>query len=176
MLKKIIFASLSAVVILTSTVYSNVKVAALFCDHMVLQQKSDAPIWGWALPNEQITIQPGWTQETATATTDNNGSWKTTIKTPTAGGPYTIKIKGSNEIIISDVLIGEVWICSGQSNMEASIGWLGTKRSKSDIAQAKNTNIRIIGVKYKYSLFEEKDCDLSWNTWLPATSEQVKWL
>jgi sialate O-acetylesterase len=175
MLKKIIFRSLSAVILFSSAVHSDVKLASLFCDGMVIQQNCDAPIWGWAMPDEKITIQPGWLQSSVTTTTDKDGNWKTTIPTPAAGGPYTIKVKGKNEIVISDVLVGEVWVCSGQSNMEVSMGWLGTKRSKRDIAQAKNTNIRIIGVKYKYSLFEEKDCGLSWNSWLPATSQNVQW-
>ncbi|OQA02646.1 MAG: hypothetical protein BWY69_00949 [Planctomycetes bacterium ADurb.Bin401] len=142
---------------------------------MVLQQKSNVPIWGWSLPNEQITILPSWQQQGTSLIADSNGNWKTEISTPEAGGPYTIIIKGHKELKISDVLIGEVWICSGQSNMEVPMGWLGTERSRKDIAQADNQQIRMFDVKDRYSIFEENDCLGSWNTWVPATSENVQW-
>ncbi|OHB55687.1 MAG: hypothetical protein A2Y12_12455 [Planctomycetes bacterium GWF2_42_9] len=174
MLKKIIFASLS-IVFLSSSVYSDVKVASIFANQMVLQQKSNAPIWGWALPGEKITIQPSWQKVSVSATTDDKGNWKAEIETPSAGGPYTIKIKGKNEITLSDVLIGEVWVCSGQSNMEVSIGWLGTERSRRDLAQANNNQIRIFDVKDRFSLFEEKDCTPEWTPWRSVTPNDVQW-
>lgn len=158
-----------------SVSYADVKLAAIFCDHMVLQQNSNAPIWGWGLPGEKITVSPSWQQETAAAVVDNSGSWKTLIKTPKAGGPFTIKVKGKNEIEVKDILIGEVWVCSGQSNMEVPMGWLGTARSRNDIAEANNKNIRIFDIKDRFSLFEEKDCTGQWETWYPATSEHIQW-
>ncbi|MFA5292318.1 MAG: sialate O-acetylesterase [Phycisphaerae bacterium] len=163
------------ITILISSAYSNIEPAAIFCDHMVLQQKADVPIWGWAQPDEKITVQPGWLQESVSVTADKQGNWKTQIKTPEAGGPYTIKISGQNEIILSDVLIGEVWVCSGQSNMEVCLEWLGTERSKKDIKEANNQQIRIFDIKDRFSFYEEKDCTGSWNTWLPATSDHIRW-
>ncbi|MEN6385013.1 MAG: sialate O-acetylesterase [Phycisphaerales bacterium] len=174
MLKKISFIVLS-LIILNSIAYSEVKVASIFCDHMVIQQNSNAPIWGWAMPDEKITISPSWQSQSVTAVTDSNGSWKAEIKTPVAGGPYNIKVKGSSEVNISDVLAGEVWICSGQSNMEVSIGWLGTERSKMDIAQSDNNQIRVFDVKDKFSLFEEKDCTPSWKPWMTCTPDNIQW-
>ena len=160
---------------LVSSVYSNVKPAAIFCDHMVLQQKSNVPIWGWALPGEKITVQPGWQQDGVSVTADKQGNWKVEIRTPGAGGPYTIRISGQNEIILSDVLIGEVWVCAGQSNMEVSLGWLGTERSKKDIERANNLQIRIFDMKDRFSIYEEKDCIGQWDTWRPATSDNIRW-
>ena len=163
------------ITLLVSSAYSNIKPAAVFCDHMVLQQKSNVPIWGWSSPDEKITVQPNWLQENASVTADKQGNWKLEIKTPQAGGPYTIKISGQNEIILSDVLIGEVWVCSGQSNMEVSLDWLGTEISKKDIKEANNQQIRIYDIKDRFSFYEEKDFTGSWNTWLPATSDNIRW-
>ena len=97
---------------------ADVRLPAIFGDGMVLQQKAKAPIWGWAEPGEKIYIKGSW-QWTGTSTTaDKDGNWLTKIKTPKAGGPFTISITGKNKSsIFKDVLIGEVWICSGQSNM-----------------------------------------------------------
>jgi sialate O-acetylesterase len=174
MFKKIIF-TVSLLIILNSIALGELKVASIFCDHMVIQQKCSAPIWGWDLPDEKITIQPSWQTEAVSAVTDSTGSWKAEIKTPSAGGPYTIKIKGKKEITISDVLVGEVWVCSGQSNMEVSIGWLGSERSKMDIAESDNNQIRVFDVKDKFSLFEEKDCTPSWNPWMTCTPNNIQW-
>jgi len=161
--------------LLASTVFSDVKLAAIFCDHMVLQQNSNAPIWGWAAPQEKITIQPSWPQESISVTADSQGNWKTELKTPTAGGPYTIKINGQNEIVLADVLIGEVWLCSGQSNMEVSIGWLGTSRSKKDIKQSTNSQIRIFDVKNNFSIYEQKDFTAEWTPWRSVTPDNIQW-
>ncbi|HBR20675.1 MAG TPA: hypothetical protein DD726_10765 [Phycisphaerales bacterium] len=155
--------------------YSDVKLAVLFCNGVVLQQKSDAPIWGWASPGEQITINVDWQAGEFAAVADEKGDWKVILKTPQAGGPYTIKVKGQNEIILSDVLIGEVWFCSGQSNMEVPLGWLGTERSKKDTAEANNPLIRVFDIKNKYSALEEKQCTGEWDSWRPVTPDNVQW-
>ncbi len=171
MLKKVII-NLLSLLIFVSVVNGETKVSSLFCDHMVLQQKSVCPIWGWAMPNEKITITPSW-QQSITTITDSNGSWQAQMTTPSAGGPYTIKIKGSREIVISDVLIGEVWLCSGQSNMDMTMNNLNTERSRNDIAQANNNQIRIFDVSNRYSLFEEKDFIPQWTPWRTACSENI---
>ncbi|MFA5292979.1 MAG: sialate O-acetylesterase [Phycisphaerae bacterium] len=162
------------IILLVSSAYSDIKPAAIFCDHMVLQQKSDAPIWGWSSPGEKITVQASWLKDSVSAVADKHGSWKLEIRTPDAGGPYNIKISGQNEIILSDVLIGEVWLCSGQSNMVIPLDWLGTEKSKKDIEEANNPQIRIFDIKDRFSIYEEKDCIGSWNAWLPATSDNIK--
>ena len=82
---------------------------------MVLQQKTEANLWGWAAPNEEVKVTLG---DATTATkADSDGKWKTKIKTPAAGGPHELTFKGTNEITLKDVYVGEVWIASGQSNM-----------------------------------------------------------
>ncbi|MDP2364564.1 MAG: glycosyl hydrolase family 2, partial [Ignavibacteria bacterium] len=101
-----------------------VEMPAIFSDNMVLQQKSKAPFWGKATPGQTVLIQAGWGQ-TAKAKVQNDSLWNAKIQTPKAGGPYQIKIKiGDSSFTFSNVLIGEVWLCSGQSNMEMPMeGW-----------------------------------------------------
>src|SRR5674476_1620250 len=102
---------------------ANISLPEIFSDNMVLQQKSDVIFWGWAKTGETIVIKADWMDSDITVKADVQGTWKTTIKTPGFGGPYNIHIKGQNEVILKDVLIGEVWLCSGQSNMEMSAQW-----------------------------------------------------
>jgi sialate O-acetylesterase len=97
-----------------------VRLPSIIGSHMVLQQKSTVKLWGWSAPAEKITIKVGWDTTTYKVTASRGARWVAEIKTPTAGGPYNITIKGSNEILLEDVLIGEVWVCGGQSNMEWS--------------------------------------------------------
>ena len=85
---------------------------------MVLQQQSSVNIWGWADPSEKIYVTTSWNNVTDSVIGTSNATWKIKIKTPAAGGPFTITIKGWNTIKLENVMIGEVWVCSGQSNME----------------------------------------------------------
>ena len=96
---------------------SGLKLPPIFSDHAVLQQKTKTPIWGKAEPNAEIAIMGSWGKK-ANTISDHNGHWAAKLKTPKAGGPYQITISSNNnKVIIDDVMIGEVWLCSGQSNM-----------------------------------------------------------
>ena len=92
----------------------------ILSDGMVLQQRSDVKIWGKATPGDKISVTPGWNDRTSTATVGRDSLWSVTVATPEAGGPYEIKISESDgsQVTLSNVLSGEVWFCSGQSNME----------------------------------------------------------
>jgi sialate O-acetylesterase len=94
-----------------------VQPSALFDDGMVIQRETKAPVWGTADAGEKVTITASW-GETANTTADASGKWMLKLKTPKAGGPYTLTIQGNNTVEINDVLSGEVWFCSGQSNMD----------------------------------------------------------
>lgn len=96
------------------------KLPTFFADHMVLQQKEDAAIWGWDDVNQTITVEGSWGQK-ATTRTDQTGKWQVHLPTPAAGGPYTLTISGKDKITLQNVMIGEVWICSGQSNMAMTL-------------------------------------------------------
>jgi len=103
---------------LTSSTFANLRLPAIVGNNMILQQQMGAPVWGWADPGQTITVAGSWGKE-ASATADDNEKWKVCLDTPQYGGPYTLTIKGKNEITIDNVMIGEVWLCAGQSNM----GW-----------------------------------------------------
>ena len=116
------FAALSSAVVLAlaaGAARGDVRLPKIFGDHMVLQQKTEAPVWGWADPDEEVTVTLGEAKATAKAGAD--GKWQTKLTTPAAGGPFWLNVKGKNSITLVDVMVGEVWIASGQSNMEWSV-------------------------------------------------------
>lgn len=110
------YACLFALMMSGPSTYAAVTVPSFFSDHMVLQRDLPIPIWGWAADGEKISVQLG--EQAPVTTTAANGAWNVKLSATSAGGPFVVVIKGENEIRISDVLVGEVWLCSGQSNME----------------------------------------------------------
>ena len=144
----------------------NLKLPAIFSDNMVLQQKTNTPVWGWAAPEKTIQVTGSWNNKTLTAVADKSGKWMVKLTTPEAGGPYTLMVKGENTITFQNVLIGEVWVCSGQSNMEMPMtGWPNTPVFKSDttIKQAsKYPNIRLFNLQKKISETPLSDCTGKW--------------
>ena len=95
---------------------AEIKMPAIFGDNMVLQQRSNAAIWGWASPQKLVVVKTSWNGKSYTAYADENGKWRLKVQTPSAGGPYTIKINDGKEKVLNNVLIGEVldsliWRC-----------------------------------------------------------------
>ncbi len=88
---------------------------------MVLQQQDQVAVWGKAVANKKVSIITSWNNKKYTVTTDLQGNWKTKIVTPAAGGPYMITFNDGDILTLRNVLIGEVWVCSGQSNMEMPV-------------------------------------------------------
>jgi sialate O-acetylesterase len=111
---------LALILLLASThLHAQLRLASLFTDHMVIQQQSPVPIWGWSHPTQEVVIKVSWDTTTYRTKSANTTEWRTFIFSPVAGGPHTITIKaGWEERVIHDVMSGEVWLCSGQSNME----------------------------------------------------------
>jgi sialate O-acetylesterase len=107
-------------IVLCNQSFAQTQLPNFFSDHMILQQQTVASIWGKDQPNKKITVKASW-GKSATGVVDAQGKWKLQLPTPSAGGPYQIEIKGSSTIILNDVLVGEVWFCSGQSNMEMPV-------------------------------------------------------
>jgi sialate O-acetylesterase len=93
----------------------------IFTDNMVLQQQTNTPMWGNDKPGTHITVTVSWDRQSYSATTGSDGKWKTAIKTPKAGGPFTVRIQGSKTVVLNNVWIGEVWLASGQSNMSMQL-------------------------------------------------------
>ena len=105
----------------------DLRVAHIFSDHMVLQRESKVPVWGWGDPGKTVTVTPSWYGAApVTAKVAKDGSWRVNVDTGEAGGPYVLTVKSGKESIhFVDVLLGEVWICAGQSNMEMPISGFG---------------------------------------------------
>jgi sialate O-acetylesterase len=124
---------------------AQLRLPAIFNDHMVLQQQSPVPIWGWAHSTQEITINVSWDTTTLKTKSDNAAFWASTLYTPAAGGPHTITIKAGGEVrTLTDVMIGEVWLCSGQSNMEW--GMNSSADGKEIINQVNDPNIRLFHI------------------------------
>lgn len=141
------------------TTYGKIRLPNIISSNMVLQQQSKVKIWGAADPNEKISVTTSWNQKTYQATTDNNARWEVFIETPAAGGPYTITL---NSIKLENILIGEVWVCSGQSNMEMSGKGGALEDIKAALPNAYNPNIRFFQVPKTTSLYPQDNCDGEW--------------
>jgi len=146
----------------------------LFSDHMVLQQNEKVTIWGQYNPNDNIEIKGSW-GEKAIAESDENGHWNLKIQTPIAGGPFTMDIITSDStIVLNDILFGEVWLASGQSNMQMPLkGWPPNdviKDSKNEIASAEHPDIRMFTVPMTLSLVPLDDIKGEWLASSPATA------
>src|SRR5690606_29333006 len=105
--------------LLTTLAQADVRLPAIFSDHAVLQAGAVVPIWGQADPGEKITVTLAG--QRATATADAAGRWQVQLDNLSAGGPHTLTVQGNNTVEVQDVLIGEVWLASGQSNMEFAL-------------------------------------------------------
>ncbi|MEP6677282.1 MAG: sialate O-acetylesterase [Ferruginibacter sp.] len=122
------------------------KLPYFFSDNMVLQQQSNPAIWGWTKAGNTVTVTTSWNKKKYSATADANGNWKIKINTPVAGGPYEISISDGTAVILHNILIGEVWLCSGQSNMEMAMKGFKDQPvigSNDAIVHSANNNIRL---------------------------------
>ncbi len=145
-----------------------------FADHMVLQQQADAMIRGTDDPNTKVSVSGSWGAETSTRA-DADGKWSVKLSTPEAGGPYTVTIRGSEEIILKDVLIGEVWFCSGQSNMEMPVKGFNNQPitgSNEAILNGHNDQIRFFTAERDASLEPLEDVTGNWQRATPASVKE----
>jgi sialate O-acetylesterase len=165
-IKKILFFSFALLFCYRSN--AAIKLPAFYADHMVLQEKSKVPIWGWASPGENISVEVSWQKNKVYTKADVSGHWKLVLQTPSAGGPYQININGENSIQLNDVLIGEVWLCSGQSNMTFPLKY--SDSAKQEIAKADFPTIRYFGVKHQYGEELFNDCKGEWQITTPQTA------
>lgn len=131
-----------AILAAASAANADVRLPKLFGDHMVLQQKAEAPVWGWADADEEVTVTLGDVKATAKAGAD--GKWMAKLATPAAGGPHELVVKGKNEVKLTDVMTGEIWIASGQSNMEWPLR--ASTNAAEEVKNANQSAIRMIKV------------------------------
>ena len=155
---------------------SNLKLPSLIGDNMVLQQKTNAKIWGKAYPGRKITVTASW-NSIGKAITGDDGKWSVNLKTPEAGGPYTLSVSANDTTInVQNVLIGEVWFCSGQSNMEMPLaGWPPVDtimHSSATIASSSISQIRLFNLQKKMSDVPLDDCTGRWEICSPESVKQ----
>ena len=156
--------------------FSQLALSPLFSDNMVLQQNAIAPIWGNDSPGKRVEIVTSWNGKSYSAVTNEEGKWQTTIETPTAGGPYEISVNGSERISFSNVMIGEVWICSGQSNMEMPLaGWGKIFNYEEEIAAANHPRIRLLQVDKTTSTYPLEEPSISAGGWQECSPETIEY-
>lgn len=147
-------------------IQAQTSVASIFSDNMVLQQNVKIPVWGFAKANETITIK--FHNQTKKTVANKDGKWSVYLDNESAGGPFLLSIKGKTKIEIKNVLIGEVWLCSGQSNMEWTVGQ--SNNAKEEIANANFPTIRHIKIPKEINSIPNSDFkNASWQICSPET-------
>ena len=163
MMRKWIFA---LVALMAITAHAKVTLPKFFSDNMVLQQRSECKLWGKADANKTVSILTSWDNKTYKVKSNSQGDFEVKLKTPEAGGPYDIVVTEGSIVILRNVMIGEVWICSGQSNMEMQMK--GFKQqpvegTTEELLRCKDSNLRLFTVKRHASLTPEWDVTGQWN-------------
>lgn len=168
------FSFLITALLLVAGAEAKVILPKMFSDGMVMQRETKANIWGNAKEASTVRISPSWTKKTYTAKADENGKWKVEIETPQAGGPYSITFNDGEKTVLDNILIGELWICSGQSNMEMQMKGFKSQPVEgaiTDILNSRDTQLRMFTVK-RNSKFEPVDTVSG--QWYEANSGSVR--
>jgi sialate O-acetylesterase len=158
---------LLAATMISSMGFADVRLPNIFGDNMILQRDKPIPVWGWADKNEKITIQ--FNQQTQTVKADKNGQWKVLLHPEKAGGPYNLSVKGKNALTLHDILMGDVWICSGQSNMEFHVNDV----FNADKEKAASANPEIRHFYLPKDISATPKTDVKQSAWLPASPENT---
>jgi sialate O-acetylesterase len=151
--------------------HAEVRLPKVFASHMVLQQEKLLVIWGWAPPNETVMVTLASASGQAQA--NERGEWKVVLPAMKAAGPFTLKVTGSSSVEFDDVMIGEVWICSGQSNMEMGIGM--ARDSQKEIAEANYPALRLLLVTRKWDPLPQTNIEGEWKVCSPKTVAEGGW-
>jgi sialate O-acetylesterase len=171
--------ALACTLILTAATHAEVRLPHILGDHMVLQKDKPITLWGWASPGEAVSVQIGGpsstpTSETAHTTANAKGEWRLTLPARSQPGPVSLEVDGTNKITINDAVVGEVWLCSGQSNMEMGVGVAA--HGKEEIAAADHPEIRLFLVPKKISATPLPDFDSGeWRVCSPQTLGEGGW-
>ena len=150
---------------------ADVRLPHVIGSNMVLQRDTPIRFWGWAAPNEKVTVVCAGMEASATA--DSRGEWPLSLPPLAAGGPHTVTVRGTNTIELTNVLVGEVWVCSGQSNMEMGIGVCFD--AEQEIAKADHPEIRLFDVPKVPAGEPARDVNAAWKACSPATVAEGGW-
>jgi sialate O-acetylesterase len=153
-----------------SVLHADVKLPALFSDHAVLQKSDRVPVWGKAEPGESVTVTLG--KATATTTTGADGRWRVVLNLKSAGSePGELVVQGRNRLVASDVVVGEVWLCGGQSNMDFPLSAFPI--AKTEVPNSANPQLREFRVKKVTSAEPLDEAQGKWIAAGPQTSGQL---
>ena len=173
--KSIIIAALA--LLCASIANAAVQMSPLFTDNMVMQQKSDAPVWGTATPGATVKVVTSWNKASYSATAAEDGKWMVKVQTPKAGGPYSMTVTeaGQEPVTIKNILIGEVWLCSGQSNMQMPVrgSWAKVYDCDQEVEDAKYPKIRLISVERLTSSKPEDNFTTYGDGWQVCSPETI---
>jgi sialate O-acetylesterase len=156
-----------AITLLSAAAQADIRLPTVIGDNMVLQRNGDVPIWGWADPGERVTVDVSWSEANWTVKADTSGRWKLNVTAPPVGKPGRMTLKGKNAVTLQNILAGEVWVCSGQSNMQWTLS--NSSYAKREIAAADYPRIRLFSVERKVADAPQDDCTGSWVQCSPET-------
>ncbi len=155
-------------------IQAKILLPSVFSNNMVLQQKTNAAIWGKTDAGKAVKVTVSWNKINYGAIADAGGNWKIKVATPGYGGPYTITISDGELLVLNNVLIGDVWICSGQSNMEMPLaGWGKIFNSEKEIAAAQYPNIRLLQAEHVTSNFPLNDAKVVNGGWQECNPKYI---
>jgi sialate O-acetylesterase len=146
---------------------ADIRLPAVIGDNMVLQRRGDVPIWGWADPGERVTVEVSWSDTTRTVEAGSNGRWSLDVTAPPVGEPGRMTLKGQNTVALANIVAGEVWVCSGQSNMQWTVS--NSSYARDEIAAADYPRIRLFTVERKVADEPQDDCTGRWVECSPET-------
>ncbi len=149
------------------TTGADIRLPSIIGDNMVLQSGEVMRIWGWADPNERITVSVSWRNTGWTIPAGSNGKWTFRMSAPDAGGPYEMTLKGKNTVTVKNILVGEVWVGSGQSNMEMAVR--SAANAEQEMAAATYPKIRLFSVERKVAETPQDNCVGKWVECNPQT-------
>ena len=176
-MKKIVSFLVAALAAAVLSAKEPLTVATVISDHMVVQQQSSTPVWGWGEPGAKVKVKPSWGKAAYSAVVGNDGAWKVSVSTPAAGGPYTIGISsGKEKILVSDVLSGEVWVFSGQSNMDMPLrgyGVQGVEGMTEEILASPRYAGKVRMFRSKRPAADEPQKDIPETCWQLASGENA---
>ena len=156
---------------------AQLKLPAVLTDNMVLQRNTEIKLWGKARPGQRVSIKAGWRKTKILARADDKGNWLVKLRSVDAGGPYEIDITaGVEKLALHNILLGEVWLCSGQSNMDMPVRGFSDQpilASNDELLEAGNDQIRLLTINYKGFDSPQDTCSTKYGAWKVASAESV---
>ena len=167
------FSTLCGVALISVPLFAEIKLPAIFGNNMVLQQQTDVALWGIADVNATVEVITSWNDKIYGTKAADDGRFKLKITTPKAGGPYTVKITDGKALTLENVLIGEVWVCSGQSNMQMPMKGYNNQPvlgAMDAVLESNNPNLRLFNVGMSFSITPQEDFKGKWDISNPETT------